>query len=92
MLVPDLLSTPMVSRGSDPRWFAQARPLAATFGATFVRTYERGERVALAMAARGYGGTMARSARIAATGRQWAAAALLVGLVWLIATVGWALQ
>jgi cobalt/nickel transport system permease protein len=44
-----------VSRGHDPRWIWQARAVAATAGTLFIRSYERGERVYLAMASRGYG-------------------------------------
>lgn len=47
-----------VSRGDDPRWLWQARATAATGGTLFVRSYERGERVHLAMLARGYDGAM----------------------------------
>ncbi|CAN5501738.1 cobalt ECF transporter T component CbiQ [soil metagenome] len=47
-----------VSRGDDPRWIWQARATAATAGTLFVRSYERGERVHLAMLARGYTGAM----------------------------------
>lgn len=47
-----------VSRGDDPRWLWQARATAATAGTLFVRSYERGERVHLAMASRGFTGTM----------------------------------
>lgn len=52
------MRTAMVARGHDPRWLWQARPLASSVGALFVRSYERGERVHLAMAARGFTGTM----------------------------------
>ena len=48
----------MVARGHDPRWLWQARPIAASVGTLFVRSYERGERVHQAMAARGFTGTM----------------------------------
>lgn len=44
------------SRGYDPRWLWQARGVAASIGTLFVRSYERGERVQLAMASRGYAG------------------------------------
>ena len=47
-----------LSRGDDPRWIGQARGVAASAGTLFVRSYERGERVYLAMAACGYDGTM----------------------------------
>lgn len=46
-----------LSRGDDPRWIWQARAVAATAGALFVRTYERGERVRHAMVARGFTGS-----------------------------------
>ncbi|MCB1017010.1 MAG: cobalt ECF transporter T component CbiQ [Acidimicrobiales bacterium] len=46
-----------VSRGDDPRWLWQARGVAATAGTLFVRSFERGERVHLAMVARGFDGT-----------------------------------
>ena len=52
--------TAMRSRGCDPRsprhWPARARSL----GALFIRSYERGERVHLAMLSRGYTGRLPR--------------------------------
>lgn len=44
-----------ISRGDDPRWLWQVAGIARTAGALFVRSYERGERVYVAMLARGYG-------------------------------------
>ena len=44
--------------GYDARWIWQARAVAASAGALFVRSYERGERVYLAMLSRGYDGAM----------------------------------
>lgn len=44
-----------MSRGDDPRWLWQATGIARTAGALFVRSYERGERVYVAMLARGFG-------------------------------------
>jgi cobalt/nickel transport system permease protein len=62
------------SRGYDPRWLWQARGMAASAGTLFVRSYERGERVYLAMLARGYDGTMpALEGRRAAAADLWAA-------------------
>jgi cobalt/nickel transport system permease protein len=62
-----------ISRGHDPRWIWQARAVAASAGTLFIRSYERGERVYLAMASRGYGAEVA-----APTGRaaraDWAIA------------------
>jgi cobalt/nickel transport system permease protein len=46
------------SRGHDPRWIWQARAVASTAGVLFIRSYERGERVYLAMVSRGYDGSM----------------------------------
>ena len=46
------------SRGYEPRWLWQAGAMGASVGTLFVRAYERGERVHLAMCSRGYDGTM----------------------------------
>ena len=46
------------SRGYDPKWIWQAKGVAAAAGALFIRSFERGERVHVAMLARGYDGTM----------------------------------
>jgi cobalt/nickel transport system permease protein len=46
------------SRAFDGRWWWQARAVAAGAGALFVRSYERGERVHLAMLSRGFDGAM----------------------------------
>lgn len=48
----------MRSRGYRPRWLGAVGPLARSLGSLFVRSFERGERVYLAMAARGYAGVM----------------------------------
>jgi cobalt/nickel transport system permease protein len=74
----------MTSRGYDPRWIAQARPIAASAGALFVRSYERGERVHAAMLARGFTGVMPVLEHPRATPGQWA---LVVGLVVLCGVV-----
>ena len=66
-----------LSRCDDPRWLWQARAVAATAGTLFVRSYERGERVHLAMLARGYDGTMPRGRHRSASPGEWAAACAL---------------
>lgn len=52
------MRTAMVARGYDPRWLWQAKPIASSAGALFVRSYERGERIHAAMLSRGYTGVM----------------------------------
>jgi cobalt/nickel transport system permease protein len=47
---------------SDPRSPRHWPVLARSLGAVFIRSYERGERVHLAMLARGYDGTLPASA------------------------------
>lgn len=55
--------TAMRSRGVDPRSPRHWPALARTLGALFVRSYERGERVHLAMLSRGYDGRLPEEAR-----------------------------
>ncbi|MEH0818636.1 MULTISPECIES: cobalt ECF transporter T component CbiQ [unclassified Micromonospora] len=66
-----------VSRGDDPRFLWQLRGFAAGVGALFLRAFERGERVYLAMVSRGYSGRMPAvwQGAGAATAGQWLAAA-----------------
>ncbi len=52
--------TAMRSRGCDPRSPRHWPVLARSLGALFVRSYERGERVHLAMLSRGYTGQLPR--------------------------------
>jgi cobalt/nickel transport system permease protein len=70
----------MTARGYDPRWLWQARPIAASAGALFIRSYERGERVHAAMLSRGYSGTMPDLNRRRATAAEWRLAGLLPAL------------
>jgi len=65
-----------ISRGDDPRFLWQLRGFAAGVGALFLRAFERGERVYLAMLSRGYSGRMPEVWRAdgAATASQWVAA------------------
>jgi cobalt/nickel transport system permease protein len=68
-----------ISRGDDPRFLWQARGIAVGVGALFLRAFERGERVYLAMVSRGYDGRMPTAWHESgtATAGQWAAAATL---------------
>jgi cobalt/nickel transport system permease protein len=80
------------SRGDRPGWLWQARGVAATAGALFVRSYERGERVYLAMASRGYSGTMPSlgAGDVGATG--WLRCAAPAGAGVVIAVAAWVLR
>ncbi|MCX6466358.1 MAG: cobalt ECF transporter T component CbiQ [Pseudonocardiales bacterium] len=60
-----------ISRGHDPRFLWQARATATGIGALFIRSYERGERVHLAMLSRGWAGEMPRLSDARTTRRQW---------------------
>ena len=62
------------SRGFDARSLRAWPVLAAGTGALFIRSYERGERVHLAMVSRGWTGQMPVTAPLTASGRQWATA------------------
>jgi cobalt/nickel transport system permease protein len=66
-----------ISRGDDPRFLWQVRGFAVGIGALFLRAFERGERVYLAMRSRGYTGRMPVlwSGTGAATTGQWLLAA-----------------
>ncbi|GLW34146.1 cobalt ECF transporter T component CbiQ [Actinoplanes regularis] len=66
-----------LSRGYDPRFLWQVKAFAVGVGSLFLRSYERGERVYLAMVSRGYTGRLPRSAEGRAPARQWAVSAML---------------
>ncbi|MEU0933146.1 cobalt ECF transporter T component CbiQ [Embleya sp. NPDC005971] len=65
------------SRGFVARDLRQTPAVAKSAGALFIRSYERGERVHLAMLSRGYTGTMPVILDTRASGAHWAAAAAL---------------
>lgn len=77
----------MAARGHDPRWIAQARPMAAGAGALFVRSYERGERVHAAMSSRGFTGAMPELHDDRATATDWIIAMLLPAGAIVVTTV-----
>lgn len=83
------LQVARVSRGHDPRWIWQARAVAATLGALFVRTFERGERIHLAMASRGYTGTVPTSDAPAAPLGEWVAVLALPAAAALVSVAAW---
>jgi cobalt/nickel transport system permease protein len=82
----------MASRGHDPRWITQIGPYARTVGVMFVRTFERGERVYLSMASRGYDGTMPSSTQPPTPAGEWAIGMSIVGICWVVAATAWFLR
>ncbi|MDF3049858.1 MAG: cobalt transporter permease [Pseudonocardia sp.] len=78
-----------LARGHDPRFLWQTGATARGVGALFLRTYERGERVHLAMLSRGFTGAMPRTVDDAPTRRQWAAGLTPVAAAVLLAAAGW---
>ena len=81
-----------ISRGHDPRWIWQARAVASSAGTLFIRSYERGERVYLAMVSRGYAGSMPDLQELAATRAQWLAALSVPATAALVAATAWGLR
>jgi cobalt/nickel transport system permease protein len=77
------------SRGYDARWLWQAKGFAASAGALFIRSYERGERVYLAMMSRGYEGKLPETVADRAGAAEWAAALSLPVAASLIAACAW---
>ncbi|WP_328469625.1 cobalt ECF transporter T component CbiQ [Actinoplanes sp. NBC_00393] len=66
-----------LARGYDPRFLWQAKAFAVGVGALFLRSYERGERVYLAMLSRGYSGRLPQLGGGPAPAREWAISAAL---------------
>ncbi|TVL93828.1 cobalt ECF transporter T component CbiQ [Streptomyces sp. SAJ15] len=79
------------SRGFQARGVRHWRVLARSAGALFIRSYERGERVHLAMVSRGYTGTMPVIDEVTATRAQWACAAALPLAALAVCVPAWAL-
>ncbi|MEU6862649.1 cobalt ECF transporter T component CbiQ [Streptomyces sp. NPDC046876] len=79
------------SRGFEARGIRHWGVLAKTAGALFIRSYERGERVHLAMVSRGYTGSMPVIDDIAATRAQWAQSAALPATALAVCLIGWML-
>ena len=77
------------SRGFEARDVRATRVLAKSIGALFLRSYERGERVHLAMLSRGYTGRMPVVHAVGATAAQWTAAAALPLAAALVTLAAW---
>jgi cobalt/nickel transport system permease protein len=74
-----------VSRGYDPRFLWQVKAYAIGIGALFLRAFERGERVYLAMVSRGYTGRLPAPDAGGAGALPWLAAATVPVAAGLIA-------
>lgn len=86
-----------LSRGDSPRLLHQAGGMARSVGTLFLRSYERGERVYLAMLSRGYRGAVPEIALgPGGTGRTsvelWVRALLPAAAAVLVASSAWILR
>ena len=80
------------SRGYDPKNLLQVKALAASAGALFIRAYERGERVYLAMVSRGYTGSLPLLDQSRPTRQQWASALALPAAAVVVTAGAWSVQ
>ena len=65
------MRTARICRGHDPRFLWQVGATAKAVGTLFIRSYERGERVHLAMVSRGWTGAMPDPGRGAVGAARW---------------------
>ena len=77
------------SRGYDPRWLWQGRAVASSAGTLFIRAFERGERIHVAMLSRGFNGELPAATRDDAGTRQWAIVSILPALAAAAALTAW---
>jgi cobalt/nickel transport system permease protein len=75
----------LAARGHQPTSIGDWAPYGRAVGAMFIRTYERGERVYLAMESRGYSGRMPDSGSVEADGWEWAVGLAPAILAWAVA-------
>ncbi|WP_416973889.1 cobalt ECF transporter T component CbiQ [Streptomyces sp. 4F14] len=79
------------SRGFEAKGVRHWGVLAKSAGALFIRSYERGERVHLAMISRGYAGTMPVIDQVDASRAQWSYALALPVAALAVCLLGWTL-
>jgi cobalt/nickel transport system permease protein len=79
------------SRGFEARCVGHWGVLAKSAGALFIRSYERGERVHLAMVSRGYAGSMPVIDEVTASRAQWTYALTLPLAALAVCLLGWTL-
>ncbi|MFI8773086.1 cobalt ECF transporter T component CbiQ [Gordonia sp. NPDC062954] len=82
-----------LARGDSPRTLHRAGAIAQGIGALFLRSYERGERVHLAMMSRGFSGAIPEMPGVAgsarASARQWLAVTTPATIAVIIAVISW---
>ncbi|MFD6160809.1 cobalt ECF transporter T component CbiQ [Nocardia sp. NPDC060256] len=81
-----------ISRGDDPRTLRQAGATARGAGTLFLRSYERGERVHLAMLSRGFDGAVPDFGTLPATRTQWLLGCLPAVAAICVCLNAWALR
>ncbi|WP_406372530.1 cobalt ECF transporter T component CbiQ [Streptomyces sp. NBC_00647] len=79
------------SRGFEASGVRHWGVLAKSAGALFIRSYERGERVHLAMVSRGYAGSMPVIDEVTASRAQWSYALALPFAAFVVCLLGWML-
>jgi cobalt/nickel transport system permease protein len=79
------------SRGFEARGVRHWGVLAKSAGALFIRSYERGERVHLAMISRGYAGSLPVIDEVTASRAQWSYALTLPVAALVVCVLGWSL-
>jgi len=77
------------SRGYEPRVLWQARALASSAGTLFIRSFERGERVHLAMMSRGYSGAMPELTEVDAARSDWLTALFVPAVAAVACVLAW---
>ncbi|HEX2293841.1 MAG TPA: cobalt ECF transporter T component CbiQ [Actinomycetota bacterium] len=77
------------SRGYAPRWLWQARAAGSAAAALFVRSFERGERIYVAMLSRGYAGSLPAAALHRAGRADWVLALSLPLAAGAVAAASW---
>ncbi|MDP9393916.1 MAG: cobalt ECF transporter T component CbiQ [Actinomycetota bacterium] len=80
------------ARGFEGRHVGHVRVLARSAGALFIRSYERGERVHLAMLSRGYAGRLPVLDARPAGAPAWATASVLPAAAVAVALVAWVVR
>lgn len=85
----DRMRTARASRGFEPRRPKHWKVLGQSAGALFIRSYERGERVHLAMLSRGYDGQIPARAVVAPSAGAWMYAMAIPVAAMVVATTAW---